>query len=209
MGDDDLRSRFRRDYSNVPIKVKADSKAELPKPITLPEEPSSRPKTKPKRKSKRRYFKLKLLTILILLAASVLTAYVLLRPQYLIPKNIQQQMELTLYYPTKLPSGYVVDRNSFQVSNQVLTFSASNKEHKILFTIQERPPNFDYPAFYTKGLTQSDQFSTPFGQAGVGNANSRLIGSLPIDKTWILLSSTSTKVKSADFREILQNMKKI
>jgi hypothetical protein len=209
MGEDDLRSRFRRDYSNVPIKVKANREAEPPKPFSLPEETISRPEHKPRYKSKRRYFKFKLLLILILLTASASTAYILLRPQYLIPKTIQQQMELTLYYPSKLPSGYIVDKNSFQVSNQVLTFSASNNEDKILFTIQERPPNFDYPTFYTKGLTQADQFSTPLGQAGVGNANSRLIGSLPVDKTWVLLSSTSAKVKSADFREILLNMKKV
>jgi hypothetical protein len=126
-----------------------------------------------------------------------------------IPASVQSAVSLPLYYPEKLPEGYVLDDNSYTVSGEIVTFHAVNQQNrKLIFTIQPRPPTFDFPTFYQKGLSGTEQFTTPVGQAAIGKAQTKLIGNLVTEISWVIVSADTDKVSSDDLRLTLNNLRR-
>lgn len=126
-----------------------------------------------------------------------------------IPASVQSAVSLPLYYPEKLPEGYILDENSYTVSGEIVTFHAVNQQNrKLIFTIQPRPPTFDFPTFYQKGLSSTEQFTTPVGQAAIGKAQTKLIGNLVTETSWVIVSADNDKVSSDDLRLILNNLRR-
>lgn len=125
-----------------------------------------------------------------------------------IPASIVANSDFPLLYPNNLPAGYKIDAYSFNTSQDVVLYSADkNGADKIAFSVQKRPPTFDFNAFYKQGMGNASTFDSPLGQAALGTTNGHPIGSLATDKSWILVSSISSNVQSSDIRLILNNLK--
>lgn len=221
--DDDIRNRYRRDYTNEVIRPSRPHHQPGPRPPQHPAQHHPRPAepasnqaapshnqaathTPPK---KRRRLRVVLILFVLLLAAGAAGYWyksnMLSSP---IPANIRASVNFPLIYPTKLPSGYHLDNTSFSSSGGVVLYSAQNGPgNKIAFTVQQRPSGFDFNNFYKQGLTDPSTFDTSLGQAALGTANGRPLGSLLTDTSWLLVSSASKSVQSDDLRLILNNLK--
>jgi hypothetical protein len=152
------------------------------------------------------------LVVLVVILAALAGAGVYAYPKFFgpnpFPANIQQNAQLSLLYPTKLPAGYQVDKTSFNLDNGILIYSAANGDKKMVFTLQKTPSNFDFTSFYKQQLSGTQQFQTPYGQATIGKNSGHYLGSLPAGDTWVLLSTNSPAVSIDDMSTALQNLKK-
>jgi hypothetical protein len=113
-----------------------------------------------------------------------------------VPTSVQAKASVPILYPDKLPSGYKVIQESFNISagGIVAYYAEDSSGHRLNFTVQPRPANFDFESFYTKILTNATRFSTPLGEAAVGTANDHLLGSLATTKSWVIVSGNSKAV---------------
>ena len=223
--DDDLRNRYRRDYTNEVIRPPRPqhSPSLRPAPSPVPVQPHHRTAaadTRPapahqaatphprRKKSRRRVWIIIILFALIACAAGAGYWYKSARLSSPIPANVRASVNFPLLYPAQLPAGYHLDNTSFTTSGGVVLYSAVNYSGaKIAFTDQQRPPGFDFNKFYTQGLSNSSSFDTSLGQAAIGTANGKLLGSLVTDQTWLLVSSVSKSVNSSDLRLVLNHLK--
>lgn len=220
--DDDIRNRYRRDYTNEVIRPPRPHHQPVSRPQQHPAPHNNRPAEPAShqpasaqhhsvtpRPKKRRRMRI-ILILLILLAAAGAGGYWYMSNKLSspIPANIRASVSFPLLYPSKLPAGYHLDNNSFSSSGGVVLYSAQNGSGtKIAFTVQQRPSGFDFNNFYKQGLTNPSTFDTSLGQAALGTTNGRPLGSLLTDKSWLLVSSASKSVQSDDLRLILNNLK--
>lgn len=125
-----------------------------------------------------------------------------------IPALIKASAAFPILYPTKLPAGFNIDSSKFSESKDSVIYSAANTAgQEIAFTVQPRPTSFDFNKFYSQVLSNSTVFTTTVGQAAIGQANGRLLGSIYTDQSWLLVSSASQQIQSSDLRLILDNLK--
>jgi hypothetical protein len=123
-----------------------------------------------------------------------------------IPKDIRQHTSFPLYYPAKLPNGWRVDEHSFQATGDVVTYIIKGSSGNLNVSIQRRPETFDFTTFYDRSLSSTFQFATPIGQAAIGKANGRFIGSLVGDTSWVIISPSNQNVPQADIQSILSHL---
>jgi hypothetical protein len=148
------------------------------------------------------------LIVLLLLAGAGIYAY----PRYVnanpFPASIQTGAGLSMFYPGKLPAGYILDKTSINLTNGVLLYNAADGDKHLVFTLQKTPTTFDFPTFYKQQLTGAQQYQTPYGQATVGKNSGRYLGSLTDGDTWLLLSTNSTAVSQDDISLVMTHLKK-
>lgn len=227
MGDDDLRGRFRRDFTREPIRsahspqnkpqesTTVDKQVPSgPQPAPLPQTPiledshSNNYRPKKRRRTKKKFL---IFVILLVVAGAGYLAYKHYYLKPVVPQSIVSQSEIPILYPAKLPNGFSIDQTSFNITQgNIITYFAANQtgEH-IVVSLQKRPANFDYATFYSKGLTNSTTFNTSLGQAAIGTTDGHLLGSLTTDKTWAIVSSPSKDISTSDVKLVLDSMKQI
>lgn len=198
---DDLRDRLkggRYDQRSVP-----------PEPLSR-QRPDFQPlaeKHLPKRRGRKKLYIV--LTLIFIGVGGGVYYYFIRNQNNPIPPAVQSAVSLPLYYPEKLPEGFSLDSNSYSVSGEIVSFHAINqKNQKLIFTIQPRPPTFDFPTFYQKGLSGTEQFTTPAGQAAIGKAQTKLIGNLVTDTGWVIISADTDEIDSDDLRLTLSNLRR-
>jgi hypothetical protein len=120
---------------------------------------------------------------------------------------ILSKVSFPVFYPERLPGGYVVDTYSMQATQNGLVYNANNESSRLVFTQQKVPAGFDFTSFYSKHLTDITQFDTAYGQATIGKNDDRNLGSLVTDKTWLLLTTNSRQPSVSDMSLILKNLK--
>jgi hypothetical protein len=194
--------------------------APAPAPVSPPEpavhhQPTSIPQAPPaarrhtRRKKQRLLKPLIILLILAGLGAGGFLGYQKLHIQNPFPDDIRSQSKLDLLYPARLPAGYTVNKQNMSLSNGILIYDATDENnHRLVFTIQPAPANFDFNAFYKQQLTNDQQYPTDFGTAVVGKNSNRSLGSLVDDDTWLLLSTNSSDVTFNDMSLVLTHLKK-
>jgi hypothetical protein len=174
-------------------------------PATVSFEPADRPRRK---RTNRKKLLLIILLLFIILGGGAGYWYKFRVTGTHIPASIKSSVDYPLLYPSKLPPGYKIVTSSFTSANDAVVFEAdSQSSDKIAFSIQKRPPTFDFPSFYKQGLGNATPFSTDIGEAAVGTVSGKPIGSFITDKSWMLVSSPSKNVTSSDIRLILNNIK--
>lgn len=219
MSDEDLRGRFRRDYTKELIGQTRPPKkapvAHTPKnhldniAAITSDDLNSRPRKV--KKHKNRFKLLKLFLILTLIGILCTAGYYYYAQAQVVPKNIQDQAEIPILYPTKLPEGYSIAKNSFSVTNgNIISYYAESQgSNRLLFTVQTRPSNFDFEQFYAKSLTNRTKFSTPLGEAAAGTAGDRLLGSLATERSWILITTNNPSITIENIVIALRSLKQI
>lgn len=124
--------------------------------------------------------------------------------------QLTSSTSFTLYYPTSLPSGYHIDVNSIATPQSgVIVFTISNpKGDKIYVSEETRPITFNLGGYY-KGFTNLKETVTSRGTIAVGliNQNQTEIGSLAINKTWIL-ANTNVHIPLTQLTSLLASLTK-
>jgi hypothetical protein len=174
-------------------------------PVSLTPPVHHRPKTK-------RSKKFKMLIILLILAALGIAGKLLIFPRYSqtnpFSPAIQSSLNIPLFYPQKMPKGYLVDHLSFRTTSNEVVFNANHASSRLVFTQQKIPAGFDFNVFYAQHLTNTTVFSTPYGSVVVGKNDNRTLGSLISDKTWLLLTTNSQQPSVDDMSLVLKNLKR-
>ncbi|HET9850864.1 MAG TPA: hypothetical protein VFP35_04565 [Candidatus Saccharimonadales bacterium] len=211
---EDLRQRYRHDYTGE--RINTAPPASSPTPIIpdvaeLPQATTVGTQKVKVNKFSRLSAKLMVLSmaVLLLIAGAGFGAhYFLVKKSSPIPVNISRSVNFPLLYPAKLPAGYKIDPSSFSSANDVVLFSArTTSGQKIVFTVQKRPPTFDFGTFYQQGLASAAVFNTGAGQAAIGRANGQLIGSLATDQSWLIVSPSRGNISADSLRLILNSVK--
>jgi hypothetical protein len=235
---EDIRSRYRRDFTSEPIRPNSPGSNSAPKPPQVeqvhhaptasPEpaittepafekiEPIIQPVAQPARANQVKHSRKngkKLLAVLIILlcvAAASTAAYIYHQnSSEVIPAKIKSQTNLPILYPSKLPPGYKVIKSSFNVTsgNVVAYYASDSKGNHINFTVQPRPKSFDFDKFYTQIMSDTTRFNTPAGEAVIGKANDKLLGSLATTSSWLLVTGSSNKVDASNLQTALSGVK--
>lgn len=216
MRDEELRNRYRRNYSTEPI-ITAKPKPAAPvaaaptqttavPPLAPVSHSTIRHQSARPKRGKRRL--LIVFFILVLIAAGA-GAYLYQKSLVVVPANIVAQSDIPILYPSKLPAGYKINKTSFKVSNgNIISYYATNKtSSRLVFTVQARPPNFDYEKFYSSSMTDVTKIATPLGEGAVGTAGGRLLGSLATTKSWILITTSDKSGGSDKIQIALSSLK--
>ncbi|HUS26825.1 MAG TPA: hypothetical protein VMY99_05765 [Nevskiaceae bacterium] len=172
----------------------------------------SPPPIKPARTARLRLSKkltrLSLVLIITLIAAGCGSWQYVHRTTSPIPRRVQQAVTFDLYYPGALPDGWTLDASSFTSDQGVVLYAIKGQDGNLIISIQARQQGFDYTDFYEKSMSKSSRFSTSLGSGAVGQSGNKPIGSIIINKSWILASSSSSKISESDIQFVLSNLKK-
>jgi hypothetical protein len=213
VNDEELRQRYRRDFTNEPIKTRPAEGVQIPstevpaphpvKTSPTPATPTSVKKAKTKRKIKWRL----LLTALILaVIGGGAYGYFKIYKVTPVPGSIVKAVDFQVIYPGKLPTGYTLQRDSFSRTGDIVQFKASSGGDIISFTAQARPTNVDFNSTFNQ-LPESSIFTAPLGQAATGKPNGTAFGIVSTDKSWLIISSASKKLTASDIKFIINNAK--
>lgn len=125
--------------------------------------------------------------------------------------SIKSSVNFTLFYPTSLPEGFAINKQSIQTTQgQVITYTASdNTGHHIIFSIQQKPSTFDYDTFYAKSLSGTFRFSTTNGDAAVGKTPTGTLGSFVSGDSWVLVTSDEKNLSTAVFQTVIKSLQAV
>ena len=114
---------------------------------------------------------------------------------YPIPRSEAKQLGFDIYYPSQklLPSGYSLNKSSFEATNQVLIYSVSyGNGHKIVFSDQAKPTSTQIEAFYTRNLPLNTTLQTNIGLATMGAISDENVVSIPTNtNAWLIVTAPS------------------
>jgi len=127
---------------------------------------------------------------------------------YPIPKSEANGLGFDIYYPSQklLPAGYTLDKGSFVITNQVLIYSISYGNQKIIFSDQMKPSSTQIQAFYTKILPLNTTIQTNIGLATIGAVNLRTVVSIPTNTNAWLIASTAGKINQNVLDNVLKSI---
>jgi len=233
--EDDLRRRFRRDFTTEPIRTRphaqprhnhqsdiapkptapqtqsvpepaiAKSDAappeELAPPVQLPyldHITGGHPKPRPVKRKKGKLRRVVLALFVIIVLAGVGAGIAFLKPQPAppappvqhFPAAIKSKMDIALYYPEDLPSGYTVNNDFKIVQGNALYYTVKAPDDAVFYvTTQATPKDFDFQTFESK-LGNKSSFSTPVGGGTMGILNSNLVSSIRTDNgVWVTVNT--------------------
>jgi len=151
------------------------------------------------RKISRLYFVVPGVVVIIIVIVGLVTWVVARQPSgtlpYPIAKAQAKSLGFDIYYPSQklLPSGYILNKGSFETTNQVLIYSVSyGNGRKLVFSDQAKPSNTQIQAFYTRNLPLNTTLLTNVGLATIGAVNAQTVISLPTDtNAWLIATAPS------------------
>jgi len=94
----------------------------------------------------------------------------------------KQYVNFQIYYPKPQP-GYMLQPNTVQANNGVVSFIYGYGSDNINISEQAQPP-------VVEQVTKTRQFSTPAGSAYLADLNGHTAGFIQADKTLVILSSS-------------------
>jgi hypothetical protein len=143
-----------------------------------------------------------------------------------LPDDIKKSVSFPVYYPSKLPQGYSLDKNSAKTANGIVLFSLVFGGKKILISEQTRPSHPPDLIALTKpqkaqlpvglsGITpptlapKFKEIDCPVGLAVQGaNVSGSPTAIVLTDSTLVNMTGSST-LSDAAISEIIQNLKRI
>ena len=157
-------------------------------------------------KSHRAYGRLKIvLAVSAGIAISILAVGIFLhnRENGPIPRVILSQVNFPLYYPTELPAGFSLDKNSFSETSGVVTYVINyDNGKKLIFNTQALPKDFDFDSFQGNGK----KIGSSLGDAYVGSLGNNTVVSVATDKSWLFIGVPSP-INTPAMEVILQHLK--
>jgi hypothetical protein len=110
----------------------------------------------------------RLAVILIILVGGTAWAIVKVSNADSLPKKVYKQAHFAIYYPTPIPAGYMLDKNSAQFDKNVLFFSFSNMGKKVFVSEQAAPSAPPDLSAIQKVNTSFKKVDTAIGQVIMG-----------------------------------------
>jgi hypothetical protein len=107
------------------------------------------------------------------------------------PAEVAQKVSFPLYYPTKLPDGFSLTKNSINGTPQVVLYSVSAPGGAtISVSVQARADDVDMAAFYKSQLSGAYAVPTKNGVAKIGKLKSGgTFASLVTNGSWVIGTS--------------------
>lgn len=136
----------------------------------------------------KRWLVIGVITLIVVAVPASLGGWLLIhRDSGSIPAKYTEGLDFTVYYPTKLPTGYHVDTHSFERHDDVLIYNiASPGGRTIAVSLQQKPDNVFAPSVPDK------TFKTATGTAYIGAWGSNYVADIVTsDNTWIILNVNS------------------
>lgn len=197
--------------SEEPNDVNDDTAPEIQKPPVKTEKPLSE-FAKPKRHRKRLIITIVCSLVLIVLVCIGVLLLIFKHDsatlQNPVPAKLFDSVDYTVYYPTNLPDGYKIDKQSFSSPQSgVIVFYLINSEGQKIYISQEaRPTTFNFGGYYNNFKDKSETV-TDNGTIAVGKINngSTEIASLATEKTWII-ANTASKTPLNQLRDMLNSL---
>jgi hypothetical protein len=106
-----------------------------------------------------------------------------------IPLTIRQRAPVTLYYPASLPKSYVIDQDSFDLKQSVVTYTISSGDKKVFVSQQAKPSGFDFTKLNDDQMQSSTKIATPNGEAVLGTLGENNAASLVTVDSWVLMTA--------------------
>lgn len=98
-----------------------------------------------------------------------------------IPKNIRQEVNFPVYYPTALPQGYQLAKNTFSAQDNIIFYRLINGGNTIVVSEQTSPPNpLDF-----KNTPGFGEIPSTAGEAAAGIINGAPVAVVVTEKTMI------------------------
>ena len=153
-------------------------------------------------KTRRKKLVLAITTGVIILAVGFALWIFTIRDTGPIPRKYTKGLDLTLYYPTRLPSGYAVDPRSFERKENSIIFSISApKRRNIAVSLQATPtdmPIQSAPRGTPVGIPGERNFSTGIGQAHLSLWGDKYVSDIVTTRgTWIILNVSGFTTEEA------------
>lgn len=155
-------------------------------------------KAKPKRR--RGLLILVLTTAVVLILGVFLYWFFMVRDTGPIPRKYTKDLNITLYYPTRLPKGYSVDPDSFERKEGSVIFSIVSANRTIGVSLQATPPNVPVRGASKAPISIPGErdFSTGIGQAHLGLWGKKYVSDIITPKgTWVILNVTGIPPEEA------------
>ena len=184
-------------------KVKKSAAKQPQTPNLVPDNAASKVKKRPRIRIKKLLFAL---FVTMALAGAAYLAYRqkdrlkdLIAPPSPFSNEIAGGVNFDLYYPTRLPEGFKLEKNSIgKLEDNVVIYRVSNDVSQVsTFTLQPVSPKVDYDNIF-KPEADVQKYDVPDGRAliSVGEGGS-MVGHLLINDTWVI-AETNTAVFSRE-----------
>lgn len=155
-----------------------------------PHIPAGQEQPPPRSAGRRLIISLVIVFVVAIIATGGIIIYRRSNPSNPLPAAITSQVTFPLYYPAKLPPGFVFDQGSASATPQVVTFSVSHHDGKKLIVSQQPvPPDFDFENFYLNSLFGAKEVITPLGKAVIGQIKDATFASIVTDRTWVIINA--------------------
>jgi len=127
--------------------------------------------------------------------------FFVLRPTGPIPRQYRHGLDFQLYYPARLPAGYVVDPTSFKRDGDVLIFSiTAPKGRNIAVSEQAIPSNVATHPVKSNApvpLASEKSFQSPIGNVHISLWGDKFVSDTITDETWLILNVTGFTTNEA------------
>lgn len=148
--------------------------------------------TKPERSKKGRVLILSVAGAMAVLG--LLLGWLFILPEMgLIPGKYRRGIDVTLYFPARLPEGYHVNKSSFKREGDVLIFSIDAPKGRNIAVSEQAAPNgvVRKPASPIQPSSAEKDFVTSIGQAHVGLWGDKFVTDIATSEgAWIILNTT-------------------
>jgi hypothetical protein len=143
-------------------------------------------------KSGKRLLMAMVLIIIILVAAGIIFSRSS-KSDTPLPPQVTAAVDFPIYFPSAMPDGYALDKNSASAKNQAIDYSISkisNKSQKISISEQALPKNFPSLDSLQKGHSDLKKINIPSGQAIYGASQGVPVAIVTTDTTLLNISGT-------------------
>ncbi len=142
------------------------------------------------------------LVVIVVLATTISVSvwFFAIRSNGPIPRKYTRGLQFTLYYPTRLPDGYQVDRTSFANKDGSLIFNISSPGGRQI-GVSEQALSSGMPTHQKTtapiNIPGQRDFDTPIGHAYLSFWGSNYVADITTEQTWIILNVSGLKADEA------------
>ena len=150
-----------------------------------------------------------LLSVVILIVIIALCLKLLIPTYDPVPKSVQSAVSFEVYYPdqSKLPIGYTLEVHSFSASTQAVVYVIRNNLGQNLnVSVQSLPSAAQMSYFNTSIIPLHTSVNTSIGTALIGAINSQTVVSLPVNKSWILITAPGN-INQSKLEQVIESFK--
>jgi hypothetical protein len=128
--------------------------------------------------------------IVVFLVAFGLIINRMRKPVTPLPSQVTASVNFPIFFPSSLPAGYTLDKNSASVQKQIVFFSVSNHERKVSISEQAVPKNLPDLSTLQKANSSFKKMDAAGGQALYGVAQSYPVAIVATNTTLINMNGT-------------------